>query len=527
MTDSDNKNDAMANMFAMPSVTVVLELLLSLVSNHSFSQGALLECGDIVQLLHSMEERRDDTTGVGLLAESVLNAMDDNEAAKKAVDDIRDAERKEKEALAKKKREALLQQMGMKQVGQKILMKMAAFDIPEDESGLSCLVCQEGYSFKPDDPLGAYVYHYHCPMHSFLLTKAETPVESIGVMTITAFNVIHFQCHDAATRGERAKKQPLSEWDAAKVRNQMVHCNAILPLDGPELPSSKFNSLYSRYLREVLMSRSGDDRALSVMVHDLMFMLMRLSYEGFDVFDTQQLLAIVRETGDGKRQTNVELGGRESTLQLCPWMIALTTCLPNVGVSFDSIKDKMASFLTVDPSAWAQHGENSENPLYFLAMTLPFMTFQQWNSEKLKILRALIGYAYAEGRACRRVDDTAMQAMDINAVFETCQPALVMMLLVDRMQETLKKSLPKSPAFSMEWMQHLHRHIVEQGKACSDSFAKLYSELDDMKSSASFMEVFDILSLLGEINDVQKAAEGAANVWDAFVMNMWHSFASK
>jgi len=526
-TMCDEKSDVMKAVFSLPSVTVVLEMLLNLVTAHAFSQSSVLECGDIVSLLHSMEEKRADTTGVGLLAETVLDAMHDSEEAKTAVSDIRDAERRQKEALAKKKREQLLKQMGMKQSGQKILMKMAAFDIPEDESGLSCLVCQEGYSFKPDDALGAYVYHYRCPMHSFLLTKAQTSCDGIGVMTITAFNVIHFECHTAATRGERAKKQPLSEWDAAMVRNQMVHCNAILPLRGPKLSTKNFMSALSSYLRGV---SSSHGRSLTIVVHDLMFMLMRLCYEGFEVFDTQQLLEIIRAT-DGKRHTSVELGGRESTLQLCPWMIAIMTYLDVYDTSMDAVNDQMKKFLSTEPKIWAQHGEDPNNPLYFLAMTLPFMTFAQWKSEKLTILRSLIGYAYAEGRACRKADDGVMQSLDIASVFKVCQPALVMMLLVDRMQQTLKeKSSGPSKTMTALELHGFEHYIVDMGKNISDSFAKLYTELDEMKSYADFQEVIDVLDLLGAVDDAVKslpAVEGASNMCDAFVLALWHSFADK
>ena len=539
---SDSNGSVLEAMFAVPSVPVVLQILVSLVTGHAESQRALLGCGDIVPLLHRMEECHADKTGVGLLAESVLDAMHDSAEAKAAVDDIRNAERREKEALASRRRAELLKKMGMKQDGHKILMSAAAaaFGVPEDETGLACLVCQEGYTFKPDDVLGAYVYHYRCPMHSFLLTRAPTPSgECDGAMTITAFNVIHLDCHAAATRAERAKKHPLAEWDAALVRNQMVHCNAILPLDGPALPHARYGEAASHYVLGLLQARGGPGtraRAVTVLVHDLMFSLMRLAYEGSDVFDTQQLLEVharqitAGSGGSGssssKRPTSVELGGRESTLQLCPWVVALAADLVAAGVCPLDPARVFADFLAVAPAEWARHGERADNPPYFLAFALAFVPLMQWDDAKPAVLRAVLGYAYAEGRACRRADAAAMQALDVAGVFRTCQPALVTLLLVDRMQAVLKRALPPCDAPDAAWLRLLCRRVVEQGRACSDAFGQLYAELDDMKACADFQEVFDALGVLGAVHDAQKTAPPPAQtVADAFVLDLWKSFA--
>lgn len=526
MCDGES-TDEIDTLLSVPSVATVLEILLSLVTGHADSQRALLGCGNIVSLLHRMEERHADKTGVGLLAESVLDAMHDSDEAKSAVDNIRNADRKEKEELANKRREALLKKMGMKQDGHKILMKAAAaFGVPEDEAGLSCSVCQEGYTFKPDELLGAYVYHYRVPMHSFLLTKAPTPSsECDGVMTITAFNVIHFQCHIAATHGERAKKQPLSEWDAALVRNQMVHCNAILPLDGPEVAHDKFTRASVTYLVEELQSHNGA-RAITVLVHDLMFSLMRLSYEGSDVFDTQQLLEVHARHSGGKRPASLELGGRESTLQLCPWVVSLVAELVASGTCTLDVARCFADFFAVAPAEWARHGERADNPPYHLALALAFLPHAQWAGAKLAMLRALLAYAYAEGRACRRADDAAMQALDVAGVFRTCQPALVMLLLVDRMQDALKRALPPCAAPDRAWLHLVHQSVVAQGKACSDAFGKLYADLDEMKTYADFQEVFDVLGVLPAVLDSQKTlVPPAQNEADSFVLALWRSFA--
>lgn len=93
------------------------------------------------------------------------------------------------------------------------------------------------------------------------------------VSTVTAFNLIHFACHDRATSldarsqvrecGRSMQSSPPSlhaqprrgEWDGARLRNSNVKCNNLLPLRGPNVPRQVYRDLIGRYFRA--MSSQG------------------------------------------------------------------------------------------------------------------------------------------------------------------------------------------------------------------------------------------------------------------------------
>ena len=169
---------------------------------------------------------------------------------------------------------------------------LAEMEAMEDETGLTCVVCQEGNKLQPSELLGLYVY----------MTKVSIPYNKCGgrgdvdgtlmllslpallpstlrggeierdwfqpardtaeslrktthgattlaaaaaaasssvttarpshyVTTVTAGNAIHCTCHARARTADRNHaKAPKREWEGASLRNSRVTCNSILPL---------------------------------------------------------------------------------------------------------------------------------------------------------------------------------------------------------------------------------------------------------------------------------------------------------
>ena len=80
------------------------------------------------------------------------------------------------------------------------------------EESLQCMVCREGYGFKPREMLGIYVYN-----------RAKDHHLSNTVTTVTHFNLIHFSCHADAARADRRLRPPKNEWDGATLRNSHTY----------------------------------------------------------------------------------------------------------------------------------------------------------------------------------------------------------------------------------------------------------------------------------------------------------------
>lgn len=75
----------------------------------------------------------------------------------------------------------------------------------EDEEGVRCMVCQEGYRFKPREILGIYVYcsqlrhgaRADADQGGLFGFEHEFDDEETGVdlSVVSHFNFIHFSCH--------------------------------------------------------------------------------------------------------------------------------------------------------------------------------------------------------------------------------------------------------------------------------------------------------------------------------------------
>jgi len=100
-----------------------------------------------------------------------------NEEAKKL------AMRKKQEALAKKKA------MMSKNKFIDMVNKMPS----EQEVGPKCVVCQEGYSKRPTEILGFYVFQRRQKVQE--ITSTQHLSTFTGVSTVTYFRCIHFTCH--------------------------------------------------------------------------------------------------------------------------------------------------------------------------------------------------------------------------------------------------------------------------------------------------------------------------------------------
>ena len=64
----------------------------------------------------------------------------------------------------------------------------------EEEKGPKCVSCSEGYTAKPNEILGVYVFSKRMQMQEWSGTGSNVST-SQGYTTVTHNNYIHFKCH--------------------------------------------------------------------------------------------------------------------------------------------------------------------------------------------------------------------------------------------------------------------------------------------------------------------------------------------
>jgi hypothetical protein len=212
---------------------------------------------------------------------------------------------------------------------------MAEMEEMEDETGLTCAVCQEGRTLQPSELLGLYAYvkkvsvplsqcggrssidgtsllialpptipdslaGSHAALEWYPVGKAageemrdssRTSLSSVAssrratyfTTTVSAGNAIHFGCHTKARQADRNHpKAPKSEWEGASLRNSRVNCNVIMPLVSSR--SSKVALVAVDVAltdHQTAVSNLLGARPKSMLwniLHDVRFLLLRMAY---------------------------------------------------------------------------------------------------------------------------------------------------------------------------------------------------------------------------------------------------------
>ncbi|KAL3795660.1 hypothetical protein HJC23_002067 [Cyclotella cryptica] len=219
---------------------------------------------------------------------------------------------------------------------------MAEMEAMEEESGLTCAVCQEGRTLQPSELLGLYAFMkkvtipssqgggrgdidgtvmlmslpLSCPrgiigsqseslfqrgkaaanaLHgtSQALTAMAAATSSISstssssrtyyITTVSAGNAIHCSCHAKAKAADRSHpKAPKSEWEGASLRNSRVTCNVILPLVSSKTSNVPLiaveNALGEVATIQTTILGVRPKSMLWNVLHDVRLLLLRMAY---------------------------------------------------------------------------------------------------------------------------------------------------------------------------------------------------------------------------------------------------------
>ncbi|GAB2232789.1 hypothetical protein Drorol1_Dr00011846 [Drosera rotundifolia] len=282
----------------LPSIPLILSMLKGLSMGHLPTQRCI-ESGGILPLLHALEGVSG-VNEIGAKAENLLDTLSDKEEKGdgflgEEIRMLRHATREEMRHRALRKREELLQGLGMRQEfssdgGERIVVARPNLegleDVEEEEDGLACMVCREGYSLRPNDLLG--VYSYSKRVNLGIGTSATARGECVYT-TVSHFNMIHFQCHQEAKRADAALKNPKKEWDGAALRNNETLCNSLFPVRGPSVPLGQYVRYVDLYWDNLNSLGRADGSRLRLLMYDIVLVCCFPDFVGLIFFQYEKL----------------------------------------------------------------------------------------------------------------------------------------------------------------------------------------------------------------------------------------------
>jgi len=169
----------------------------------------------------------------------------------------------------------MMQGLGMRQElssdgGERIVVSRPVLegleDVQEEEDGLACMVCREGYSLRPTDLLGAYSYSKRVNLG---VGASGSGRGECVYTTVSYFNIIHFQCHQEAKRADAALKNPKKEWDGATLRNNESLCNSLFPVRGPSVPLAQYIRFVDQHWDNLNGLGRADGSRLRLLTYDI------------------------------------------------------------------------------------------------------------------------------------------------------------------------------------------------------------------------------------------------------------------
>lgn len=516
-----------ASGLKLPSIPLILSMLRGLSKGHLATQSCIDEEG-ILPLLHALEGVPGENE-IGARAENLLDTLADKENhgdgfLGEKIHKLRHATRDEMRRRALRKREQLLKALGMHQEfamdgAERIVVSQPVIEGLEDveeEDGLACMVCREGYTLRPNDMLGVYSYSKRVNLGA---TSSASARGDYVYTTVSHFNVIHFQCHQEAKRADAALKTPKKEWEGATLRNNETLCNCIFPLRGPSVPLAQYVRCVDQYWDNLNALGRADGSRLRLLTYDIVLMLARFA------------------TGAAFNK-DCKGGGKESNSRFLPFMIQMASHLVDQGSSNQqrqAMAKSVAAYLsnassTSDLSraspplsgSRSSSGPSDETVQFMMVNSLLSESYEDWLQHRPAFLQRGMYYAYMQhkhGRSTLRFSDSASRvkrsdegsSMDLNdskKLFSIVQPMLIYTGLIEQLQQFFKLS-KRSTAISSEpaegdstttsglerWEIIMNERMVNMKEMLRFS-EDLLSWLEEMTTATDLQEAFDVMGAL-------------------------------
>ncbi|XP_073003648.1 auxin transport protein BIG [Typha latifolia] len=521
------KNSAeWASGLKLPSVPLILSMLWGVSKGHYPTQRCIAEEG-ILPLLHALEGVSGENE-IGARAENLLDTLANKENngdgfLREKIEELRNATKDEMRRRALRKREALLQGLGMRQDfasdgGQRIVVSQPVIegleDVEEEEDGLACMVCREGYKLRPNDMLGIYSFSKRVNVGSI---NSGTGRGDCVYTTVSHFNIIHFQCHQEAKRADAALKNPKKEWEGATLRNNETLCNCIFPLRGPSVPLGQYVRYVDQYWDNLNALGRADGSRLRLLTYDIVLMLARFA------------------TG-ASFSTDSKGGGRESNSRFLPFMIQMASYLVDQGSSSQqrrSLAKSVAAYLSNGssttesiarspsslPGSRSATGPSEETVQFMMVNSLLSESYDDWLQHRPAFLQRGMYHAYMQhkhGRSSLRLpsdpastvvrsDEGASTEMsDSKKLFALVQPMLVYTGLIEQLQRFFKLKKPSKAgggegSTNLEGWEIVMKERIVNMKEMVGFSRDMLSWLEDMTSAADLQEAFDVMGTLKDV----------------------------
>ncbi|CAI9109909.1 OLC1v1009837C1 [Oldenlandia corymbosa var. corymbosa] len=509
----------------LPSVPLILSMLRGLSLGHLATQTCI-DNGGILPLLHTLEGVPGENE-IGARAENLLDMLSDKEGTgdgflTEKVHQLRHATRDEMRRRALRKREELLKGLGMRQEssldgGERIVVAQPVLegleDVEEEEEGLACMVCREGYRLRPTDLLGVYTYSKRVNLGIGASGNARGDTV---YTTVSHFNIIHFQCHQEAKRADAALKNPKKEWDGAALRNNETLCNNLFPVRGPSVPLSQYLRYIDQYWDYLNALGRADGSRLRLLTYDIVLMLARFATGASFSADSRG-------------------GGKESNSRFLPFMIQMARHLVDHDTSQrQAMERSVATYLAssiLEPRASSPGTPSStateETVQFMMVSSLLAESYESWLQHRRAFLQRGIYHAYMQqthGRPSNRSPSatSSPSRSDVagtsgahtgghDELLQLIQPMLVYTGLIEQLQHffKVKKSsqaqvLPKALEVEDEnrklelWEVVMKERLLNVKEMLGFS-KELLSWLDEVTSATDLQEAFDISGMLSDV----------------------------
>ncbi|KAE9590312.1 hypothetical protein Lal_00028044 [Lupinus albus] len=519
----------------LPSVPLILSMLRGLSMGHLLTQRCIDEEG-ILPLLHALE-RVSGENEIGARAENLLDMLSNKEGKgdgflEEKVLKLRHATKDEMRRRALQKREELLQGLGMRQElssdgGERIVVSQLVLegleDVQEEEDGLACMVCREGYSLRPADLLGVYSYSKRVNL------GVGAPGSSRGecvYTTVSYFNIIHFQCHQEAKRADAALKNPKKEWEGATLRNNESLCNSLFPVKGPSVPLTQYIRYVEQYWDNLSALGRADGSRLRLLTYDIVLMLARFATGASFSVDSRG-------------------GGRESNSRFLPFMIQMARHLLDQGSPSQrrTMTRAVSAYITSSTSDVRPSTPSSTQPTPGTEETVQFMmvnsllsdSYESWLQHRRAFLQRGIYHAYMQhthARSPARPSSTLDTAQKMesgstsqsdtgetgqnNELLSIIRPMLVYTGLVEQLQHFFKVKKSTSAASgrtegdssatqgedesgTLEGWEIVMKDRLLNVKQLLGFSKEMVSWLDEMSCASDLQEAIDIAGVLPEV----------------------------
>ncbi|XP_047314774.1 auxin transport protein BIG [Impatiens glandulifera] len=495
-----------ASALKLPSIPFVLSMLRGLSMGHLPTQKCI-DDGGILPLLHALEGVPGENE-IGARAENLLDVVSNKEGTgdgflAEKVHKLRDATKDEMRRKALIKREQMLKGLGMRQEissdgGERIVVARPVLEgldeMEEEEGGLACMVCREGYGLRPTDLLGVYTFSKRVNLGVGTTAGSSTARVEHVYTTVSHFNIIHFQCHQEAKRADAALKTPKKEWDGAALRNNETLCNSLFPLRGPSVPVSQYVRYVDLYWDNLHALGRSDGSRLRLLTYDIVLMLARFAM-------------------GASFSTDCKGGGKESNSKFLPFMIQMARHFldqgnPSQRSSMAKAIDTYLSSASTPSSSGTQQQQQSEETVQFsMVNSLLSESYESWLQHRLAFLQRGIYHNYMQHTHASSSSNQPKK--ESHELYPIVKPILIYTGLIEQLQRFFKVKKSGNVGSEEEalvdengklegWEVRMKERLLNVKEMVGLS-RELQSWLDDINSAADLQEAFDVMGALGDV----------------------------